>query len=348
MLTLQTVNENTDFAVKINLKNRGGVTWAMSNQSRNYVSLSLQPFLLGACTSDAQLLSSQQQTSEPNAARSASADTEKTGTSEAAIPETSSGSGLSDPSDLSTKLSAASTDFGPRMLGVITVTLNTKTEGKPDEYLAAALSDHLVTFNHMRSFYEASNGAPSSSMCQMHAVLHRSELLLDEYLQSWARDANPFQSAGKFVLADWQEFKSAMELASGVCYQWKSPECWADTGGLLATLYPQVDQLLERDGYQKNLKSLKTAIRVLIKARKTLTELDGYQLGCDPSGKFPLDLGMGMNCEKQPITIFDVGVDTNAGDFRASTFLEAYKIDIRSGALSTASAYCQLTMFPSQ
>jgi hypothetical protein len=305
-------------------------------------------FLLGACSSDAQFSSSQQQTSEPSVDGSATVDTETMGASEAATPGTSSGSGLTDPSDLSTKLNAATADFGPRMLGLVTVTSNNKTEGKPDEYLAAALSDHLKTFNYMRSLYEASNGAPSGSMCQMHAVLHRSELLLDEYLQSWARDADPSQSAGKLVLADWQEFKSAMEMASGVCYQWNSPECWADTGGLLATLYPQVNQLLERDGYQKNLKSLKTAIRVLIKARTTLTELDGYQLGCDPSGEFPLVLGMGMNCEKQPVTIFDVDVDTNAKDPRASTFLEAYKMDIRSGALATASAYCQLTMLPSQ
>ncbi len=305
-------------------------------------------FLLGACSSDAQFSSSQQQTSEPSADGSASADTETTGASEAATPGTGSGSGPSGPIDLSTKMAAASADFGPRMLGLVTVTSNTKTEGKPDEYLAAALSGHLKTFNYMRSLYEASNGAPSGSMCQMHAVLNRSELLLDEYLQSWALDANPSQSAGELVLADWQEFKSAMEMASGVCYQWNSPECWADTGGLLATLYPQVDLLLERDGYQKNLNSVTSAIRVLIKARTTLTDLDGYQLGCDPSGEFPLVLGMGMSCENQPITFFNVDVDTNAEDPRASTFLEAYKMDIRSGALATASAYCQLTLLPSQ
>ena len=167
-------------------------------------------FLLGACSSDAPFSSSQQQTSEPSVDGPATVDTEATGSSEAATPDTISGSGLSDPDDLSTQMAAASADFGPRMLGLVTVTSNNKSEGKPDEYLAAALSDHLVTFNHMRSFYEAMNQAPSGSMCQMHAVLHRSELLLDEYLPSWARDANPSHSAGKLVLAEWQVFKSAI------------------------------------------------------------------------------------------------------------------------------------------
>jgi hypothetical protein len=230
---------------------------------------------------------------------------------------------------------------GPRMLGLVATTSSLLTYEK-DDYLTAALTDHLTTIQMMRRYFEALDGRASGTLCDTHAILLSGEKVIDTYLETWIKGVDPNTDVADLVSQDWTEIKRFTENLKTVCYRWDARECLYQTAGTFPIFYSSINDQLRRDGYGKNIETVVIAFNKLNKARKKVDALADRELSCDPSREFTLEPGYFPSCEKQPISTFDINIDTSVNDEKAEYFLEAYAESLSYAAVNVAATYCEL------